>query len=124
MSRIQKNTSGNNNWGKKRMKQMQREGQGAEGGITKGICLCHYRAEAVGCPPARRTLPSVDLYISARLFMTHFIRPSQATLRSPVRRCKTKQKKQPPCFRFTLISLLSGEATWDKAQATLDTSNQ
>lgn len=91
----------------------------AEGGAGRGVCLCHYRAEAVGCPPSE-TLPCVSPYISATLYMTHFIHLSQAPLRSPVRRCKNNH----PCFGFMLISLPSGEATWDKAQATLDTSNQ
>lgn len=72
-------------------------------------------------PPLRSgTLPCVSPYISATLYMTQFIRRSQTTLRSPVRRCKNNH----PCFRLMLISLPSGEATWDKAQATLDTSNQ
>lgn len=37
---------------------------------------------------------------------------------------KKKGENNHPCFRLMLISLPSGEATWDKAQATLDTSNQ
>lgn len=66
------------------------------------------------------TLPCVSPYIPATLFMTHFIHPSPATLISPVRRCKNNH----PGSRLALISLPSGEATWDKAQAALDTSNQ
>lgn len=50
---------------KKMMKQTERELQGGEGGITKGVCLCHYRVEAVGCPSARKTPPRVRPYISA-----------------------------------------------------------
>lgn len=82
------------------MKKMHRK----EGGTTKGICLCHYPVEAVGCPSARKTPPCVSPYISATLYMTQFSKPSQAALASPVRRCKDKH----PCFRLVLISLTFG----------------
>lgn len=69
-------------------------------------------------PPQQDCTLCQPLYFCYTL--THFIHPSQATLRSPGRRCKNNH----PCFRLVLISLFSGEATWDKAPATLDTSNQ
>lgn len=64
-----KNTSGTNVKVKKKKRrkndEINRELQRGEGDITKGICLCHHRVEAVGCPPARKTPPRVGPYISA-----------------------------------------------------------
>lgn len=116
-----KNTSGTNVKVKKKKKKKwwNKQGVAARGGwYYKGNLSVPSQSGGSWMPPSEEDSTSCrPLYFC---YMTQFSQPSQATLRSPVRRCKNNH----PRFRLVLISLLSWEATWDKAQASLDTSNQ